>query len=52
MEKQPVVLAENLRPSEIRLIAAMQQLGYGCFESLRIHAGEFVLDPWPTAVRS
>ena len=43
MEKQPVVPAENLRPSEIRLIAAMQQLGYGCFESLHIHAGEFEL---------
>ena len=30
----------------------MQQLGYGSFESLRIHKGELVLDPWPTTVRS
>ena len=30
----------------------MQQLGFGRFESLRIHRGELVLDPWPTTVRS
>jgi hypothetical protein len=29
-----------------------QELGYGRFESLRIERGEFVLDPWPTSVRS
>jgi hypothetical protein len=50
--KQPVVLFENLRPSEIRFVAAMQQLGYGSFEALRITAGELKLDPWPTTVRS
>jgi len=50
--KQSVVLVENLRPSEIRFAAAMQQLGYGSFEALRITAGELELDPWPTTVRS
>src|SRR5437016_3545799 len=43
---------KNLRLSERRFLAAIQQLGYGRFESLRIHCGEFVLDPWPTTVRS
>jgi hypothetical protein len=43
---------QDLRPSERRFITAMQQLGYGSFESLRIRAGELVLDPWPTTVRS
>ena len=50
--KQSVVLVENLRPSEIRFAAVMQQLGYGSFASLRICTGELKLDPWPTTVRS
>jgi len=42
----------DLRPSERRFVTAMQELGYGRFESLRIQRGEFALDPWPTTVRS
>jgi hypothetical protein len=45
-------LIQELRPSERRFVAAMQELGYGSFESLQIRAGELVLDPWPTTVRS
>ena len=41
----------DLLPSENRFLAAMQQLGFGRFESLRIASGELVLDPWPTTVR-
>jgi len=42
----------DLRPSERRFLAVMQQLGYGRFESMRIQRGELVLEPPPTAVRS
>ena len=42
----------DLRPSERRFLSAMQQLGHGRFESVPIHHGELVLDPWPTTVRS
>jgi hypothetical protein len=52
MRKESVVSTHDLRPSERRFVAAMQQLGYGWFESLRIQGGEIVLDPWPTTVRS
>ena len=41
----------DLLPSERRFLAAMQQLGYGRFESLRIIRGELVLAPWPTTVK-
>jgi hypothetical protein len=41
----------DLTPTERRLLAAMQQLGFGRFEFLRIERGEPVLDPWPTTVR-
>jgi len=42
----------DLRPSERRFLAAMQQLGHGRFESVQIRKGELMLDPWPVAVRS
>jgi len=42
----------DLRPSERRFLAAMQQLGHGRFESLHIRHGELVLDPWPTTIRT
>jgi hypothetical protein len=42
----------DLRPSERRFLSAMQRLGYGRFESLRIQRGELVLEPGPTTVRS
>ncbi len=40
-----------LLPSERRLGAALQQLGYGRFERVRILRGEIVLDPWPATIR-
>jgi hypothetical protein len=52
MSKESLVSTHDLRPSERRVVTAMQELGYGRFESLRIQRGEFVLDPWPTTVRS
>jgi hypothetical protein len=45
-------LTRDLRPSERRFLAAMQQLGHGRFETIQIREGELVLDPWPVAVRS
>ena len=41
----------DLTPTERRLLAAMQHLGFGRLEFLRIERGEPVLDPWPTTVR-
>jgi hypothetical protein len=52
MRNESLVSTRDLRPSEHRFVTAMQELGYGRFESLRIERGEFVLDPWPTSVRS
>jgi len=46
MGNKSLVSTHDLRPSERRFVAAMQELGYGRFESLRIQGGEFVLDPW------
>jgi len=41
----------DLLPSEYRFVIAMQQIGFGSFESVRIENGELVLDPWPTTIR-
>jgi hypothetical protein len=38
-------------PSERKFVGAMQQLGFGRFEFLRIERGELVLTPWPDSVR-
>ncbi len=46
-----VLSASELRSSERAFIEAVQRLGFGRFEFLRIHKGELVLDPWPTTVR-
>ena len=46
-----VLSMSELRASERAFVAAMQQLGFGRFEFLRIDHGELVLDPWPTTVR-
>ncbi len=46
MGNKSLVSTHDLRPSERRFVAAMQELGYGRFESLRIQGGEFVLDRW------
>jgi hypothetical protein len=45
-------ISTRARSSERRFVTAMQELGDGRFESLRIGCGEFVLNPWPTIVRS
>ena len=42
----------DLRPSEREFVLAMQKLGFGQFEGLRIIAGELALDPWPRMVQS
>lgn len=42
---------KDLLPSERALLDAIRRLGFGQIEFLRIHAGEPVLDPWPTVVR-
>jgi len=42
---------QDLLPSEQRLVEAMQRLGFGRLEFLRIERGEVVLDPWPTTIR-
>ena len=52
MGNEFLVSTHDLHPSERRFVTAMQELGYGRFESLEIHHGEFVLEPWPTTVRS
>jgi hypothetical protein len=46
------MLTRDLLPSEQRFVVALQQLGFGRFEFVRIHLGELVLDPWPNVIRS
>jgi hypothetical protein len=45
--KLDIRTTEDLRPSEIRLLRAMQRLWYGHFEGVQIEAGELILSPWP-----
>jgi len=52
VSKQLPQSTHDLHPSERRFLRAVQELGHGRFESLRILRGELVLDPWPTTVRS
>jgi len=47
---QPATIQDML-PSEVAFVVAMQQLGFGRFEYLQIRGGELVLNPWPSAVR-
>ena len=42
----------DLRPSEREFVLAMQKLGFGQFEGVRVVAGELALDPWPRMVQS
>ena len=46
-----VLATSDLRSSERTFVAAIQRLGFGRFEFLRIKNSELVLDPWPTMVR-
>ena len=41
----------DLRPSERQFVAALEQLGFGRVEFVRIHSGELVLDPCPMTVQ-
>jgi len=50
MNDKTIKATHDLLPSERRFLTAMQQLGYGRFEFLRIERGELVLDPWPSTV--
>ena len=45
------VTAHELLPSEVAFVTAMQQLGFGRFEYLKIRGGELVLSPAPATVR-
>ena len=45
------VATQDLLPSEVVFVAAMQQLGFGRFEYLQIRGGELVLEPWPATIR-
>lgn len=45
------VSTHDLLPSERALVSAMQEIGFGRLEFLRIARGEILLDPWPTCVR-
>ncbi len=41
----------DFRRSERRFVAALEQLGFGRLEFVRIHSGELALDPWPMTVQ-
>jgi hypothetical protein len=45
------ISTRDLLPSERGFVAALEQLGFGRLEFLRIHSGELVLDPWPMTVQ-
>jgi hypothetical protein len=47
----PPVTVQDLLPSEVVFVAAMQQLGFGIFKYLQIRGGELVLNPGPVTVR-
>ena len=42
----------ELSVAERTLLTAIQQLGFGRFEFVRIRRGELVLDPWPKTVQT
>jgi len=52
VNRQSPKLTGELLPTERRFLRAMQALGHGRFEAVRIRHGELVLDPWPTTIRS
>ena len=47
-----IVSISDLSPSEREFVLAMQKLGFGQFEGVRIVGGELTLDPWPKMVKS
>jgi len=42
--------SKDLLPSERSLLEAIRAVGFGHIEFLRIHAGEPVLEPWPSVI--
>jgi len=52
LSNQPPKSTCELRPKERRFLRAMQELGHGRFEFMRIRSGELVLEPWPATIRS
>ena len=46
------VSVHDLRPTEQRFVHAMQKLGFGTFEAVRVVAGQLILEPWPKMVKS
>ena len=47
-----IVSISDLRRSERKFVLAMQKLGFGQFEGVRVVAGELALDPWPRVVQA
>ena len=47
-----VLWTHDLSPLERRFLAAMNELDFGYFESVRVKRGALILDPWPTTVRN
>jgi hypothetical protein len=50
MSRRPTS-TRDLSASERRFLDAMNDIGFGRFEFLRVERGELVLDPWPITVR-
>lgn len=50
MNRRPTSTIELLS-SERDFLSAMNEIGFGRFECLRIERGELLLDPWPSTVR-
>ena len=48
---EPACLDARPAAAGTAFVAAMQHLGFGRFESVRIERGELVLNPWPATVR-
>lgn len=48
---RPPIAIEDLLPSEVAFVVAMQDLGFGIIEHLDIRGGELILDPPPATVR-
>jgi hypothetical protein len=41
----------DLSPAERSFVSALQKLGFGRIESIKVRRGELILDPWPTVVQ-
>lgn len=51
MRGKPLISTRDLLPSELRLLRAAAELGYGRFEGMTVRQGELVLSPWPRMIR-